>query len=517
MSVMLRVEDDAKSLGAFYTPDSIAGMLAQWVVQTGDELILEPSVGEGALLKAALESGARKRRGKARLRFIACDVNPKATNAICSWLPPPHHVYTTDFLSLDPDKVGLVHGVLANPPFTRNHALAPNLRRELRKRFEVEGAAGLWVHFLFHACEFLCPGGRLAAIVPASAMFTTYGRKALGRICANFAQVELRRIVGKPLWVNGADERGAVILAGGYGLGRCDLPAVSDWSAGGEYESHSFANPSCYVEALAQSKPLGSLATFSIGAVTGRNSVFLLNEDERRAEGIGEGDVVAIAGRVRHVPGLTVDRADLTALAQAGEKTWLLSPSDLNQRRSGVRRRLSLIDAATRRNTVWLTKRSPWWRVDSGPDCDALFTYMNDHGPRLILAGPGVKCTNTLHRVRFLDEIDRQQQMSIALSIVSTFGQFAAEQAGRSYGGGVLKFELRDARALPILSAQARISGRDFMAADAAMRAKDFGRARTIADRLLLPMIFSDSWQTAAREMSSELRRLRAVRHGRVR
>jgi hypothetical protein len=40
---------------------------------------------------------------------------------------------------------------------------------------DVEGAAGLWVHFV----SFSARGAGLNAIVPASATFTNYGRKAL--------------------------------------------------------------------------------------------------------------------------------------------------------------------------------------------------------------------------------------------------------------------------------------------------------------------------------------------------
>lgn len=501
-----------KNLGAYYTPETMADILAEWVVQTGDERLLEPSIGDGALLKAALACAARRASEPAGLRFVGCDIDHKKVADVQGWLPADHILIGQNFLDTDHGLIGEVDGVISNPPFTRNHALPKAERDELRHRFGYKGAVGLWVPFLLHAIGFLRPGGRLAAIVPGAALFSNYGRATLELICQKFEHVEVRQIVDKPLWSHYAEERGAIIFARGYGEGSCALPHATRWSAAGLRVAD--IKPRCFGQALLGARQLSEIASLSIGAVTGSNKVFLLSEAERVEAGIALDDVTLVAARARHVRSLEISETDLRNLARNGERTWLLTPRDIERTRVGVRKRLALIPPDKRRSILWLNKRAPWWKVDQGPGCDAIFTYMNDVGPRIVIGTGTLRCTNTLHQVRFSPDLSVDERRIVALSMVSSFGQLAAERFGRSYGGGVLKFELADARRFPILLHKGIRSGSAFTRADRAMRAGDMDEARRIADALLLPQVFGASWPKAAAEMMGEALKLRETRRG---
>lgn len=502
----------AKNLGAYYTPETMADLLAEWVVQTGNERILEPSIGDGALVKAVLACSARRTTGIGKLRIVGCDIDPKAVSDVRDWLPDYHRMIRHDFLETDHTLIDAVDGVISNPPFTRNHALPKARRDELRQRFGYTGAAGLWVPFVLHAIGFLRPGGRLAAIVPGAALFSNYGRETLQRICAKFEHVEVRQIVDKPLWSHHAEERGAIIFARGYVKGSCALPHATRWSAAGLRVAD--IKPRCFGQALLGARQLSEIASLSIGAVTGSNKVFLLSEAERVEAGIELDDVTLVAARARHVRSIEISETELRDLAENGERTWLLTPRDVERKRVGVRKRLALISPDKRRSVLWLNKRAPWWKVDQGPGCDAVFTYMNDVGPRIVVGSATLRCTNTLHQVRFSPDLSVDDRRIVALSMVSSFGQLAAERFGRSYGGGVLKFELSDARRFPILLHMGIRAGSAFTRADRAIRAGDMDKARRIADALLLPPIFGTSWPKAAAEMMGEALKLREMRRG---
>ena len=120
--------------------------------------------------------------GESSLRFLTCDLDPEAIAAVSQKLPAGSETRAIDFLQLEVGSTGRFQGIIANPPFTRNHALSATRRKVLRNRFNISGAAGLWVYFLVHALDFLAPGGRLAAIIPASALFNNYGRDVLTRL-----------------------------------------------------------------------------------------------------------------------------------------------------------------------------------------------------------------------------------------------------------------------------------------------------------------------------------------------
>jgi len=514
MPVPAKHDSTAKGLSAYYTPATIADMLAQWTVRTGSERILEPSAGEGALIDAAFRH-ARRVQEHPDIHFIACDINPEAIETIRPRLTDRSEARAIDFLQLDPASTGLFDAVLANPPFTRNHDIDSRRRSYLRKRFDTVGAAGLWVHFLFHSIEFLRTGGRLAAVVPASALFSDYGRDCIERVSNRFAEVELREIVDRPLWTNGADERGALLFADGFNLGSSHVPEPSRWSARGLPATHLPMSSDAYEELANRSTSLGCIASLSIGSVTGHNSVFLLDEAQREAQGISRRDLRPIVSRARQVPGLTIDQAKLLALAYRGEKTWLLAPNKLGEKGSGVRRQLAQISARRRKSTVWFQKREPWWKVECGNPCDAIFTYMNDRGPRMVLATEDIRCTNTLHCVRFEEHVDENQRLAACLTLVSTFGQLAAERLGRIYGGGLLKFELKDARRFPILPAQQDLASA-FAKADAYLADGHASEATRIADEVLLAPLLGKRLVQSISLLREEIDARQRIRRGQL-
>jgi hypothetical protein len=511
MSSEVNLASEPKALGAFYTPATLADTLAEWLVRTGQERILEPSVGEGALIRAAIARSVVM-HGASKIRVLACDINPYVIEHVIPQVSPACDARAIDFLQLDPTSTGLFNAVLTNPPFTRNHSLEPHRRAALRNRFGTVGAAGLWVHFLLHSTEFLVPGGRIAAIIPASGLFTDYGRAALERICARFANVEIREFVDRPLWGNDAEERGAVLLADGFAQGSSILPGPTRWSVVGHKADQYPDTNLVFTRLMEESARLKDLAQLRIGAVTGFNKVFLMTEAERLHMGIDLNDLRPVVSRARQVPGLSVGAQALFEQANAGERTWLLSPRSIDAKGEGVRRQLAKIGPKRRRATLWFEKRAPWWKVDA-PSCDAIFTYMNHLGPRLVLATDGVACTNTLHCVRFAPDVTRVQRMATSLSLLSTFGQLAAERIGRSYGGGVLKFELKDARCLPILSACTALDDQ-FSAADRALLGGDHTAATRIADEALIAPRLGGDWHREVSKMQAELNTLRRIRSG---
>jgi hypothetical protein len=510
-----------KELGAFYTPDNTASSIALWAIRTGKEIFLEPSAGGGALLKAAIIRARELGSFESLSRPLACDIDRGALEALENELGESVEFYTGDFLELDPATCRKFDVIIANPPFTRNHSIDVYRRKKLRERFAIEGPAGIWAYFLAHSMDFLVQGGRIASIVPGSALFTQYGDAFLQRMCGSFLTVNVYQLAERPIWTGGAEERGAVILAEGYRDGASREYVKGVWPPG----SDAIYQPSCELQAyrdlISASRPLGDLASVSIGAVTGCNCVFLLSEDERVAFDLALEDLTSTVSRARHVEGITITREDLVRLARDGQKTWLLTPRSIDTRGTPARKRLAKITKYQRRFTCWMNKRTPWWRIETGPDCHGVFTYMNGRGPRLALTAAKIRCTNTLHRVVFYPIVSDIEKLAATLTLISTLGQLAAEVIGRVYGGGLLKFELTEARSMPILS------GIDFHddavlqtvahKVDIALRAGAVDVARDLADETLLPCVLGPSWRLGVAELREAVRHRRDARqNGRI-
>ena len=95
--------------------------------------------------------------------------------------------------------------------------------------------------------------------------------------------------------------------------------------------------------------------------------------------------------------------------------------------------------------------------------------------------------------------------------MLTSFTQVKAESLGRAYGGGVLKFELKDARSLPCCPATP-IGSTVFTRLDAALRDNALELAMDLADEAILPHFFGSRWKRVQSEMREELAGLRARR-----
>lgn len=509
MNLQLRSPLVTKQLGAFYTPQATARLLADWAIRKGTDRFLEPSVGGGALLFAGI---ARcELLGCSDAQFAAIDIDSQAIAALRANLKQSAEVLCGDFLRFSTKEIGVFDAVIANPPFTRNHSLGKSRRASLRKRFEIEGAAGLWVHFILHSLSFLKCGGRVATIVPASAGFTRYGQNLLRRMCREFASVRLLTFPNKIDWEQKADERGAIIFADGYLQGPCADYEVEAVDSSLDDQPINEV-PEAFDFLMSKSVLLGDIASLRIGAVTGNNRVFLLSEAERKEYGLLKSWLRPVISRARHVQGLTMSKADLLTLGQRGEMTWLLNPKHISGKRNPAKRRLNKISTKERRETLWFAKREPWWKVDVGKPSDAVFTYMNNAGPRLALVERGIHCTNTLHKVTFKKSLSKQARLFAILSLYSSFGQLAAERIGRVYGGGVLKFELKEARSLPILILPNKIRAEMIKKVNKLLRDQDYATAMGLVDELLLEPFFGRKWEEVAYGFRRSLEQRRRIR-----
>src|SRR5581483_689230 len=89
--------------------------------------------------------------------------------------------------------------------------------------------------------------------------------------------------------------------------------------------------------------------------------------------------------------------------------------------------------------------RKDWWSVPSVWRPDAFMLRQLHTHPRLVLNLTGATSTDTVHRVRFNEGVDGSR---LAAGMINSATFAMAEVVGRSYGGGILELEPREAEDL---------------------------------------------------------------------
>lgn len=471
-----------KGLGAYYSPLSLVEPMVSWAVIQAGQAVLDPSCGDGVFLEAAARRlrslGASPVRTASLLHAV--DLNPDAVRVTQDRLAgqlglPLKNARVASFFELPPPGIlfGPAEGVdvvIGNPPYIRYQEFSGGARLEALERAADAGVrltrlASSWAHFVAHAAAFLRPGGRLALILPAEIIHVSYAAPLRKHLLDSFKEIHVvsfRRAVFPDvqaevvlLFAAGKDEGpgrlGLVEVDDGSDL--ADLPAVlsrsetsppgaepAKWLPG--FAAHPGAVMLDEVAGRGLLVPLAEIGKASIGFVSGANEFFVLTPEEAARWRLPESSLHAALIRARHIPGLQITRADFARVRSQGERCLLWLPSERLSRaeRAYLEKGEQLGYSARYKCRV----RSPWFQVPGVVTPDAFLTYMSDVVPRLCLNQARVVASNNLLTVR-LPGAPARLRKAFVTAFYNSATLLSCERIGRSYGGGVLKLEPREA------------------------------------------------------------------------
>lgn len=534
-----------KARGAFFTPPAIAEFLSRWAVRTADACVLDPTCGEAVFLLAAAERLARLGASPSQIarQLTGVDLHQPSLDASRTLLREAGvdaNLVPSDFFDLSTpaqigDRIGLHDAVIGNPPFVRYQAHRGLTRKRsavaaLAQGVRLSGLASSWAATLVHASAFLTPTGRLAMVLPAELLTVGYAEPIRRWLKRRFAVVNL--VMFERLQFRGADER--VVLLVAHGTGPCDSfclfhvddaddladlhpldPVGAKPADEGKWSDLAlpFDVRQLFRSVTDQMARLDTYGTPELGTVTGNNDYFTMSDGARRKYGIREHHVVRISPPgTKHLKGLHFSRAQWEEQKLSGKRVWLLYPKT-GARSKALAEYLAEgckqgVDQAYK-----CTVRDPWWRPPVVPVPDLFFTYMSHRYPRLIDNSAGVTFVNSMHGLRLGADAPSEARCALPLMALNSATMLGAEIMGRSYGGGILKMEPREAAALPVpapdaLTATWRILAKEAPNLDAALRRGEWWTVVAAVDRVLLKqtLCLSNDDVTAIRDAAALLR-----------
>jgi adenine-specific DNA methylase len=394
----------------------------------------------------------------------------------------------------------------------------------------LSGLASSWAPLLVHASAFLKPEGRLAMVMPAELLTVGYAEPVRRWLRRRFERVHL--VMFEELQFAHAEEQ--VVLLVAEGTGSCDsftlwhvrdsdeladrhiFDASSAALQDGKWTDLILPNESRQLFrklAAERFSRIDEYGSIELGTVTGANDFFALSEPTRQKYSVDQRSLLRISPPgTKHLRGLTFTRAEWEELRLAGHRVWLLYP-DPKSRSKNLKAYLKYGEAMGVPEAYKCTIRTPWWRPPAVPEPDLFFTYMSHRYPRLIANRSGATILNSMHGVRLKRGLQASIRDALPLLALNSVTMLGAEVFGRSYGGGILKMEPREAASLPVpavpdLTAAWALIKERRSALDGALRRGDWSFVVAEVDRLLLidVMRLSPDAVSQLREAAQRLR-----------
>ena len=463
----LRSPDVRRELGATYTPMQIVRTMVGWAAAAQSPCrILDPGVGSARFLASA---GILFPKAE----LVGIDVDPLAAliaraNLAVNGLGAQARIILGDYRQFK-EQAGGNTLYIGNPPYVRHHHIASKWKKWLAAeaaRFGLTASqlAGLHVHFFLATARNAKAGDFGSFITSSEWLDVNYGALVrslmLGRLggrsitvidptakpfpdAASTAAIVTFEIDAKPKSVNFRrveDLSSLGKLEKGRQIDHDSLAANRRWS---HLTRSAEKPPEGYVE-------LGEICRVHRGAVTGANSVWIAGP---HSAGLPDAVLFPTITRAREVldaNGLLDDSRKLRRVIDL--------PADLDElempERKVVMNFLKVAKAKGAKKGYVARHRKAWWSVGLRAAAPVISTYMARRPPGFMVNKASARHINIAHGLYPRDPLS-ETALKMLVSYLQTN---VSQSSGRTYAGGLTKFEPKEMERL-IVPGSSLLSG----------------------------------------------------------
>ena len=449
----LRSPDVRRESGATYTPAPIVQTMVDWAANTRTPCrVVDPGVGSGRFLTRA---GAKFPKAD----LIGIDIDPLAAlmaraNLAVSGFGSRARIILGDYRRFN-EKIDGSTLYIGNPPYVRHHQIAAPWKEWLaseaaKLKLTASKLAGLHVYFFLATASSAQPKDFGSFITASEWLDVNYGALVrslmLGRLggksitvieptaqpfpdAATTAAITTFEIGAKPTSVyfrRIEDLASLDELGKGRRIHRDRLASEGRWS---HLTRSSEKAPEGYVE-------LGELCRVHRGTVTGANGIWIAGA---HSVGLPEEVLFPTITRAREVleaEGLLSDSHKLRRVIDL--------PADLDEldtpARKAVEKFLKVAKAMGANTGYVASHRRAWWAVGLRAAAPIISTYMARRPPGFILNKADARHINIAHGLYPREHLGEAVQKKLVAFLQTNISQ----KSGRTYAGGLTKFEPRE-------------------------------------------------------------------------
>lgn len=449
----LRSPAERRDNGATYTPGPIVRSMVEWAADHGTpQRVIDPGTGSARFLMQAGEKFPNA-------ALIGVDIDPLAAliaraNLAVSGFAKRSRIVLGDYRRFN-EPLSAPTLYIGNPPYVRHHQIDAKWKEWLSAEADKLGhkasqLAGLHVHFFLATARHARAGDFGAFITAAEWLDVNYGTLVRSLVTAELggqsitvieptaqpfpdaattAAITTFEIESKPtsVFFRRVDSlRNLDDLTKGRKVHRDRLITETRWS---HLSRAAEKPPEGYVE-------LGELCRVHRGQVTGANDIWIAGA---HSEGLPDSVLYRTVTRAKELiaaKGVLWDAAKLRCVIDIPVELDKLDMAD----RRAVERFLKVAREKGANKGYVASHRKAWWAVGLRSPAPIISTYMARRAPAFVLNKAEARHINIAHGLYPRDPMTEKARTALVRFLQTNISQ----NSGRTYSGGLTKFEPRE-------------------------------------------------------------------------
>jgi methylase of polypeptide subunit release factors len=461
---LLRSREKRRVAGATYTPAKIVDAMMGWATRIGKpDRIVDPGIGSGRFTSAAAQYFPNA-------KLIGVDIDPLAllmarANACVQGYVHRLHLEHGDYRAVNLPACSGKTLFIGNPPYVRHHDISERWKTWFaatadRFGFKASKLAGLHIHFFLRTREIAQEGDYGSFITAAEWLDTNYGSTLRSMLADGLGGSAIHVIDPKAQPFVDAQTTAAITC---FNIGRrpsyfsvravqrlddlapLDKGSTVSWEKMAASPRWSIFTrehrdvPGGFIE-------LGEIFHAHRGQVTGANRAWIAGDEAK--------DIPRRYKRPTITKGRELLSASIELATTAGLKKVVDLPISLDEleswERKAVAKFLVWAKAVGAADSYVAQQRKAWWAIRLPLAAPVLVTYMARRAPAFVLNTAKARHLNIAHGLYPREPLSEKT----LAAILTWLRRHVGTSGGRTYAGGLVKFEPKEIERIPIPALQ---------------------------------------------------------------